>query len=200
MTFTQHPGALARIAGAFYLIIFACVFAYMYVRGQVIFPQDMARTATNLVAHEHLYRWGFSAAVVVVISNLPMGVFLFELLKVVNPRLALLALVSITISTTIEAVNLFNYIQPLFVVTLPEYARAFNPAELQALARGPIRLFGYAFSVSLTFFGVFCTLTGYLIYRSKSLYARKKKISENFLLLEHVPSDRFTLFLPSPNV
>ena len=199
MTFTQHPGALARIAGAFYLIIFACaVFAYMYVRGQVIFPQDMARTATNLVAHEHLYRWGFSAAVVVVISNLPMGVFLFELLKVVNPRLALLALVSITISTTIEAVNLFNYIQPLFVVTLPEYARAFNPAELQALARGPIRLFGYTFSVSLTFFGVFCTLTGYLIYRSKFL----PRIIGALMMAAGVCYwiDSFVLFLALPEV
>ena len=88
-----------------------------------------------------------------------------------NPRLALLALVFIIISTTIEAVNLFNYITPLFTLTLPEYRGAFDPDELQALARGPIRLFGYAFSVSLTFFGVFCALNGYLILRSKFLPA-----------------------------
>jgi hypothetical protein len=88
---------------------------------------------------------------------------------VVNPRLALLALVFIIISTTIEAVNLFNYITPLFTLTLPEYRGAFDPDELQALASGPIRLFGYAFSVSLTFFGVFCALNGYLIVRSRFL-------------------------------
>jgi len=79
----------------------------------------------------------------------------------------LLALVFITISTTIEAVNLFNYISPLFTFSLPEYRAAFNPVELQALARGTIKLWGYAFSVSLTFFGVFCLLTGYLLFRSK---------------------------------
>jgi len=172
MTFTEHPRLLARIAGVFYLIITAfALFAYLYVRGQVIVPGDMARTAANILAHEQLYRTGFSAAVIVVICNPPMGLILYELLKVVNPRLALLALVFIIISTTIEAVNLFNYITPLFTLTLPEYRGAFDPDELQALARGPIRLFGYAFSVSLTFFGVFCALNGYLILRSKFLPA-----------------------------
>jgi hypothetical protein len=172
MTFTEHPRLLARIAGVFYLIITACaLFAYLYVRGQVIVSGDMARTAANILAHEQLYRTGFSAAVIVVICNPPMGLILYELLKVVNPRLALLALVFIIISTTIEAVNLFNYIMPLFTLSLQEYRSAFDPDELQALARGAIRLFGYAFSVSLTFFGVFCALNGYLILRSKFLPA-----------------------------
>jgi hypothetical protein len=172
MTFTEHPRLLARIAGVFYLIITAfALFAYLYVRGQVIVPGDMARTAANILAQEQLYRTGFSAAVIVVICNPPMGLLLYELLKVVNPRLALLALVFIIISTTIEAVNLFNYITPLFTLSLPEYRGAFDPDELQALARGPIRLFGYAFSVSLTFFGVFCAFNGYLILRSKFLPA-----------------------------
>jgi hypothetical protein len=170
MTFTEHPRLLARVAGAFYLIITACaLFAYLYVRGQVIVDGDMARTAANFLAREQLYRLGFAAAVIVVICNLPMGFILFELLKVVNPRLALLALVFIIASTTLEAVNLFNYIEPLFTFSLPEYVRAFDPEELQALARGPIRMFGYAFSVSLTFFGVYCALIGFLIFRSKFL-------------------------------
>lgn len=170
MTFTKQPRLLARVAGGFYLIITAfALFAYLYVRGQVLVPGDMAQTATNLLAHEKLYRLGFSAAVVVVICNLPLGWILFELLKVVNPRLALLALLFITVAATIEAVNLFNYVTPLLTFSLPEYQHAFQPTELQALARGPIRMFDYLFSVSLTFFGVFCSLIGFLIFRSKFL-------------------------------
>jgi hypothetical protein len=172
MTFTEHPRLLGRIAGAFYLIITAfALFAYLYVRGQVIVPGDMAQTASNILAHERLYRMGLSASVIVVICNLPLGWILFELLKVVNPRLAVLALVFITVSTTIEAINTFNYIEPLFTVGLPEYRGAFPANELQALARGPIRMFDYLFSVSLTFFGVFCALTGFLISRSRFLPA-----------------------------
>jgi hypothetical protein len=152
----------------FYLIIIvSAVFAYIYVRGRMIIPGDMARTAANLLAHERLYRLGFSAAVVTVVCNPPMGLILYELLKVVNSRVALLALVCITISATIEAVNLFNYISPLLTFTLPEYRAAFNPAELQALARGASKLFGYGFSLLQVFFGVFCALIGYLILRSK---------------------------------
>ncbi|MGB9475019.1 MAG: DUF4386 domain-containing protein [Candidatus Udaeobacter sp.] len=168
MTLTEHPRLLARIAGVLYLIITACaLFAYLYVRSRVIVAEDMAQTAVNFLAQEPLYRWGFAAAVIVVICNLPLGLILFELLKVVNARLALLALVFIVVSATLEAVNLFNYIEPLFTFSLPEYVRAFGPEELQALARGPIRMFAYAFSVSLTFFGVFCALIGILIFRSK---------------------------------
>ncbi|HEX4965697.1 MAG TPA: DUF4386 domain-containing protein [Thermoanaerobaculia bacterium] len=168
MNLTEHPRLLARVAGAFYVIITAsALFAYMYVRRQVIIPGDMAQTATNILAHERLYRLGFSAAVVTVLCNPPMGFILYELLKIVNPRIALLSLVFITISTTIEAVNLFTYITPLFIFSLPEYRAAFGPAELQALARGTIKLWGYVFSVSLSFFGVFCLLTGYLLFKSK---------------------------------
>lgn len=172
MNTTNHPRLLARIAGALYVIITACaLFAYLYVRGQVIVDGDMARTATNFLAQEQLYRFGFAAAVITVVCNLPMGFILFELLKVVNPRLAQLALVFITASATLEAVNLFNYIEPLFTFSLPEYAKAFDQEKIQALARGPIKMFGYAFSVSLTFFGAYCVLIGILIFRSSFLPA-----------------------------
>jgi hypothetical protein len=127
----------------------------------------MVQTAANIIEHEQFYRVGFSAAVIVVLCNPPMGLILYELLKVVNPRIALLALIFITISTTIEAVNLFNYIMPLYTLSLPEYRAAFDPAQLQALARGSNRIWGNVFSVSLAFFGVFCLLTGYLMFKSK---------------------------------
>jgi len=171
MTLTERPRLLARVAGALHLVISVCaLFAYLYVRDQVI-VDDMAQTAANFLAHEQLYRWGIAAAVIVVICNLPMGLIYYELLKVVNPRLAMLALVFIISSATIEAVNLFTYIEPLFTFTLPEYVDAFDAEQRQALARGPIRMFGYAFSVGLTFFGVFCALVGILIFRSRFLPA-----------------------------
>jgi hypothetical protein len=153
------------------VILTACaLFAYLYVRGQVIVANDMAMTGANLLAREQFYRTGFAAGVIVVVCNLPLGVLLFELLKVVNARVALLALVFICCAATIEAANLSNYIEPLLTFKLPEYA-AFDPAARQALARGPIRMFGYVFSVDLVFFGAFCVLTGWLILRSRFMPA-----------------------------
>jgi hypothetical protein len=170
MTFTEHPRLLARVAGAFYLIITAfALFAYMHVRGQLIDTGDMARTADKIVANEQLFRIGFTAAVIVTICNLPLGFILYELFKVVNPRLALLALVFIIASATLEAVNSYNYLAPLITFTLPEYLNAFDAEQRQALARAPIRFWAYGFSVSLMFFGVFCALIGTLILKSKFL-------------------------------
>lgn len=201
MTFTQHPRLLARIAGALYLVITACaLFAYLYVRDHVIVLDNMTQTAANFLAHERLYRAGLAAGVIVVICNLPLGFILYELLKVVNPRLALLALLFITASATIEAVNLFNYVAPLFTFTLPEYRSAFPANEVQALARGQIKLFGYAFSVSLTFFGVFCGLVGYLIFRSKFLPALLGLLMFAAGVTYWINSFRLFLALPIPYV
>jgi hypothetical protein len=199
MSFTQRPRLLARTGGAFYvaIIVFA-MFAYRYVRGGLVTPSDMALTAANLVAHESLYRLGFSSAVIVVICNLPLGWVCFELFKAVNSRLALLALVFITASTVIEAVNLFNYIAPLFDFTLPEYNRAFDSGQRQALARGAIRMFGYGFSVSLTFFGGFCLLLGHLI-----LHARFLPKALGILMAAAGAAywvDNFILFLALPDI
>jgi hypothetical protein len=201
MTLTDHPRLLARIAGALYVIITACaLFAYLYVRDQVIDTDDMARTAANFVAREQLYRSGFAAAVIVVVSNLFLGFILFELLQVVDSRLARLALVFITASATLEAVNLSNYLEPLFSFTLPEYARAFDAAGRQALARGPIKMFGYAFSVSLTFFGVFCMLVGILVFRSKFLPAVLGVLMMVAGVTYWVNSFRLFLALPIPYI
>ncbi|HEX7157868.1 MAG TPA: DUF4386 domain-containing protein, partial [Edaphobacter sp.] len=181
------------------IIVFA-LFAYLYVRGHLIVPGNMAQTATNIVAHEKLYRFGFSAAVVVVVCNLPLGWILFELLKVVNSRLALLALLFITVAATIEAINTFNYIEPLFTFTLPEYRGAFSANEIQALARGPIRMWGYLFSVSLTFFGVFCVLIGFLIFRSKFLPAILGLLMMAAGVTYWINSFSLFLALPIPNI
>ena len=57
----------------FLIIIVFALFAYKYVRSQLIVPGDMAQTKANILAHERLYLLGFSAAVVVVLCNLPLG-------------------------------------------------------------------------------------------------------------------------------
>ena len=167
MQVTNHPRALARIAGAFYLgiIVFAAI-GYVFVRPQVIVPTDMARTAANLQAHGELYRMGLASVIVADLCNLPVGLIFYELFKIVNPRFARALLVFIAVSTTLEVVNLYYYISPLFTFTLPEYRAGFDPAALAALARGSGKLFALGFGFSLAFFAVYCVLTGWLIIRS----------------------------------
>jgi uncharacterized protein DUF4386 len=168
MTFTEHPRLLARAGGAFYMTIgLLAIYSEFFVRGQVLVPGDMTQTTNNILAQEQLWRVGFAIHVVVALCNLPLGLVFYELLKVVNRRLALLALLFISASAILEAMALLNHFGPLLTLTLPEYASAFEPAQRQALVRGSLRLFSAGWNVALTFFGTFCILTGYLLFRSQ---------------------------------
>jgi hypothetical protein len=51
----------------------------------------------------------------------------------------------------------------------PDYLRAFEPQQLDALAYLLLRLHGYGLAIALIFFGYFVALIGYLIYRSGHL-------------------------------
>src|SRR5262245_59613842 len=133
MDLTEHPRFLARVAGFFYVVITVCaLFAYICVRGQLIVSGNMAETAKNILAHERLFRWSMAAGIVVVLSNLPLGLILYELLKVVNPIVARLALLFIIVSTTLESANLLNHFQPLLTLTLPENLAAFSADQREA--------------------------------------------------------------------
>lgn len=170
MIITTRPRMLARLAGLFYfIIIVSAAVAYQFIRARLVISTDMPLTIANLQAHEQLYRLGLALAVVTVVSNLPVGLLLYELLKVVNQGLARALLAFIMVSATIEAVNLYNYISPLVTVTLPEYRSGFDAAALAALVRGSGKLFAVGFGVSLAFFGVYCALAGWLIFRSTFL-------------------------------
>ena len=61
---TAHfsPQAYARIGGVLYLIIIAAgLFAEAFVRSRLIVSADAAATATNILAHETLFRLGIAA-------------------------------------------------------------------------------------------------------------------------------------------
>jgi hypothetical protein len=168
MTFIEHPRLLARVGGVLYLTIgVLAIFTEFFVRGQLLVPGDMAQTTSNILAHERLWRVGFTTHLLVALCNLPLGLIFYELLKVVNRPLALLALLFISASAILEAISLLNHFGPLLMLTLPEYATAFEPAQRLALVRGSLRLFAAGWNVALTFFGTFCILTGYLLFRSR---------------------------------
>ena len=199
MNLTKHPRLLARVAGVFYLaLIVSAMWSYRYVRGELIVGGDMTKTVANIVAHQQLYRMGISAAVVTMLCDTAMGALLYQLLKLVSPRLAALAFAFFAISVAVEAVDIFNYIAPLFTVTLPEYRAAFSPTQLQALVRGSVQVWVYGLGVALAFFGAYCLLAGYLIFRSKflpSIFGVLMMVAGVYYL-----TDNFSMFLKLPAI
>jgi hypothetical protein len=161
------PRQLARIAGALYLInVVGGAFAIGYVQGTLLMS-DPATTATNIQAHQLLYRSGLAVHVVVTVTNVPLALIFYELFKVVNRRVALLAAFFILVATAIEAAGLLNQFAPLVLLGNQPDASAFSAAQLQALAWLPGQLAHADYTLYTVIFGLDILCLSYLLFRSR---------------------------------
>ena len=162
------PRQLARTAGALYLInIVFGAFSIGVVPAILIVP-DMAATAHNIQAHELLYRLGLVAHIVVTATNVPMAVIFYDLLKVVNRRLALLDVFFALVATSIEAAGILGQFTPLVLLD-GNYPHALPPAQLKALAYLPGDLSTIGYSIYGVFYGFDALCVAYLVLKSTFL-------------------------------
>jgi len=161
------PRAKARLAGLLYLIIIVGgLFAQIVVRDGLVISGDAAATARNIMSHELLYRLGFAVEVFYLMCNIPLTLLLFDLFKVVNRKLAEVTVLFAFVGTAIEGVALLAHYAPLVLLGKSKMLSAFPPEQLQTAAYMSIRIFDYGFMIALSFFGCFCIMLGYLIWRS----------------------------------
>ena len=80
--------------------------------------------------------------------------------------MALLAALQRLTFVAVYAVSKLFLLAAAVVLGKPDFLKAFDPQQLNALAYLALRLHGEGYGVSLIFFGVACVLLGYLIYRS----------------------------------
>jgi Domain of unknown function (DUF4386) len=163
------PRQLARAAGVLYLInIIFGAFAIGLVPAILIVP-DVAASAHNIQTHEVLYRLGLAAHVVVTLTNIPMALIFYDLLKVVNRRLALLDVFFTLVATSVEAAGLLSEFTPVVLLGNRDYASALPAAQLQALAHLPGDLSTIDYSVYGVFYGFDIACVAYLVLRSTFL-------------------------------
>ncbi|MBV9382097.1 MAG: DUF4386 domain-containing protein [Streptosporangiaceae bacterium] len=163
------PRQLARTAGALYLInIIFGAFAIGVVPAILIVP-DAAAAAHNIQTHELLYRLGLAAHVVVTLTNIPMAVIFYDLLKVVNRRLALLDVFFTLVATSVEAAGLLGEFTPVVLLGNRHYASVLPPAQLHALAYLPGDLSTIDYSIYGVFYGFDILCVAYLVFRSTFL-------------------------------
>jgi len=161
------PQTYAKIGGVLYLIIIAIgLFGEAFVREKVIVPADAAATAANLRTMESLWHFHIAAELVLLICAVIVLWILFFLLRPVSRDLAMLAVFFNLVSIGIEAVSTMYLIAALFPLGNAGYLKAFTPEQLYALAYLSVKPHGFGFGVSLIFFGCFCVVIGYLIFRS----------------------------------
>lgn len=164
------PRFRARMAGVFQLLeSLTATFGQVIVLGKLVVSGNAAATAANILGHERLFWLGFASSLVAVVFHIVYALLYYDLLKPVNRRVSLLALLVLLVASAIQAVTGLLYLAPLLVLQGGSSVSAFTPAQLQALALVFLKLNAYALNVHLVFFGLWCVLTGYLIFRSTFL-------------------------------
>ena len=161
------PRFKARLAGVFILLEGqSSVFGQMVIPGQFIVTRDAAATAAKILSNETLFQFGVTLTLISVAFHLAWVVLFYDLFKPVNRSLALLAAFAGLIAIALQAVSAIFQTAPLTILHGGEFSSAFTAEQLQALAYLSLRLQGQTFNMYLVFFGLWCLLTGYLIFRS----------------------------------
>ena len=159
---------LARIAGLLYLIVIATgAFAEIFVRQAFKVSGDALATANNIQSSEMLFRWGVAADIVNFVCGLPCVLIIYFLFKRINKFLLQLALIFVVVQTAIIAVNLLNQTSPLLILSNSAYLKSFQPGELATLSQLSLNIQGVGYAIGLVFFGFYCVLVGYVIFKSK---------------------------------
>jgi hypothetical protein len=165
------PRFNARIAGIFYLLtIVARVIADAFVRNRLVVSDDAAATATNILAHESLFRLGFAADIIAFASYVALTALLYEVFKPVNSSLSLVAAFFSLVACAVQAMSSLFHLASLVLLGGAPYLRVFTTEQLQALSLVFLRLRAAAYhSIGLVFFGLYCLLVGILILKSTFL-------------------------------
>jgi len=164
---TWSPRSLARMAGVFQALEgTTATYGQVIVLGKLLVYGDAATTAANILGHRPLFWVGFASSGIGVVCHLAWALLLFDLFKPVNRRVSLFGLLIMIVGCAIQALTAVLYLAPMLVLDAGSSLKAFTAEQLQALAYTFLRVNAYAFDTYLVFFGLWCALIGFLVFRS----------------------------------
>jgi len=160
----------ARLVGIFELLEgLTATYGQVIVLNKLIVSGNAVATASNILGHESLFRLGFASCFFGVGFHIAWALLFYELFKPADRNASLFGLLVIVVGCAIQALAAVFYIAPLLVLTGGGSLTALTTEQLQALAFAFIKINGAAFNAYLVFFGVWCVVSGYLIFRSRFL-------------------------------
>jgi len=167
MSFAKNPG---RFAGLLYVLTsIVGFFAMGYVPGKLIVHGNAAATASNITAHETLFRLGIAGNLIGQAGFIFVALALYELLKGVNRRHASLMVILIVISIPVAFLNELNSIAALVLVRGADFLSIFEKTQRESLAMLFLKLHGQGFVVAEMFWGLWLFPLALLVYRSRFL-------------------------------
>jgi hypothetical protein len=163
------PRARARITGVVYLFFFLTTIFATSLINKLVVSDDAAATAHNILAHEPLFRFGVITGLVSTAFYIALVALFYHLFKPVNRSLSLVAAFLSLTGCAILVFGSVLQLAPLVILGGGRYLSVFSAQQLQALAYTFLELNDQGFNITLLFFGLYCILIGYLIFRSTFL-------------------------------
>jgi hypothetical protein len=163
---TMSPLFQARLGGFSWFMCFLTGIYPVMISGRLIVAGDAATTATNLLAHEGLYRFGIGGLLISTAFYIVATLFVYEVLKPVNRSLSLLAAFFSLVGCAVGAFSCLFDLVPLVLLKNAPYLGVFTIDQRQALALMFLKVRLDANNLGLVFFGLHCLGVGYLIVRS----------------------------------
>jgi hypothetical protein len=156
----------ARLAGAFYLAVFVAGGIAVLATSGIFALNDAAATATNILLHEQRFWLGFTFNLAVILSYLIVTALFYDLFRPVSRPLSLHAVLFSAVGCAVQAAALVFYATPWVVLSGSKYVTLLSTDQSQTLALLGLQLYVQAYNIGLAFFGCYCLLIGYLIFRS----------------------------------
>jgi hypothetical protein len=164
MSSTKNPG---RFAGLLYILMsIPGFFAMVYVPSKLIVHENAAATANNITAFETLYRLGIEGQLICQVGFIFVALALYDLLKGINQRLALLWVILVVVAIPIAFLNELNSIAALALVRGADFLSIFEKPQREALAILFLNLHNEGLGVVEILWGVGLVPLGLLVYRS----------------------------------
>jgi hypothetical protein len=168
-TAESSPLFKARMAGFFWLMtIITGMFGFI-AGGRFIVAGDAATTAANIMGHELLYRFAFSANLLATACYLAVTLFVYQLFKPVNRTAAALVVFFSLMGCAAGLVSSLLFIAPLDFLGGAPYLSTFTSTQLQAVALTVLGLSLRLNDIGMVFFGLHIFSLAYLIRRATFL-------------------------------
>ena len=161
--------AKARAAGGLWWLCILSGMVGFGLGGPLIVANDAAATATNILAKESLFRFGFVADLISGLSYVGVTAFVYYLLRPIGRSLSLVGAFFGLAGVAIGGGSWIIHLVPLLLLHGGAYLGAFTTNQLQALSLVALKLQTQAFPIGMVFFGIQCISIGYLVTRSTFL-------------------------------
>ena len=156
----------ARIAGLLYLVLGVTSTVEMSIPSVFVVQGDAAATVAKIASSQPLYRLYVLSGLIAQILFVFLVLALYQLLKGVDRRHALLMVALVLVQVPMAFANSLCGLAPLVLSNGAEYWSAFDKHQLDAMTMGFLSLKSYGTSAVMALWGLWLLPFGILVFRS----------------------------------